>query len=719
MISHRKKILLISFSKKGPVRTEEFQFSQVPFQMIEHQIGYDFPTAQKLIEEYDGQVAGIALGLQKAASAGRTRIIQPEYLQLLRRATRTPVYDSEEIRDFFAHWLLQRVLTEQPDFFRNKRTLFHCALVSPYLQKIIGAGAQFTSADLLLLTKIPKKIHSEKELERVLKTLSFARQFFQRIGNTSAQNTQDPKVLAILKRWISETDVFITFGNLLDRFTDYSVFEGKVVVADYIRDDIRNQLTRAGVRSLIETIPEAIRKQGPFRDCPLVVYGAILDQLRLMENSLLSTEEYLLSWVQRNRVEPNRIQVRESQTRRCAFVIHPLAQQDFWKVPGFRVMKDAPLFLRDAFEGALAHAPIQPYGQIHGVRSSATGVQTTIDLYALLATPRKLLSMNESFIYGRLVDAAKMAQKHGATLIGLGAYTKVVGDAGVTVEKASPIPVTTGNSFTVSTTLWAAKEMIEKMGLVSLVPDGKRYQAKAMIIGATGSIGRVSALLVALVCKEIVLVSRHSDKLLELRDEVLAVAPGTVVRVSTNSSHDLPSCDLVVTATSNIRGNTLDIDRVKPGAVICDCSRPFDVSPEQAQRRPDVLVVESGEVLLPGNPKIEKDIGLAGNSVYACLAETALLSIDRRDESYSLSKKLSMAKVKEIYKIALKHGATLACIRGPLGPITSEVIETTRALARTRLTTWGLIGDAKVTPLRAFGEESLESQQREDEPERV
>ena len=46
------------------------------------------------------------------------------------------------------------------------------------------------------------------------------------------------------------------------------------------------------------------------------------------------------------------------------------------------------------------------------------------------------------------------------------------------------------------------------------------------------------------------------------------------------------------------RQRIVDITKCKPGAVICDVARPPDISREEAALRPDVLVIESGEVLI-------------------------------------------------------------------------------------------------------------------------
>jgi len=310
-----------------------------------------------------------------------------------------------------------------------------------------------------------------------------------------------------------------------------------------------------------------------------------------------------------------------------------------------------------------------------------------------------MLRMDESYIYDQLVSAAQDAHQRGALMFGLGAYTKVIGDSGVTVARRSPIPVTTGNSYSAAATLWAARVIVEKMGFVTQKNSDGKLRMKVMIVGATGSIGRVSAQLLALVADQVVIVAPRADKLLELRDEISELSPRTEVLVRTDPNEELDDTDLIVTATSNQRGRILDIMRVKPGAVICDCSRPLDISSDEAKRRPDVLVIESGEIDLPGPVRMSVDIGLPKPSVYACLAETVLLTMEGRYESFSLSRQLQFERVKEIYQLGLKHGARLATIRTHEGNLTEEQVVRCRELARLCLLR---TGDSELKPKRKF-----------------
>ena len=282
-------------------------------------------------------------------------------------------------------------------------------------------------------------------------------------------------------------------------------------------------------------------------------------------------------------------------------------------------------------------------------------------------------------IYVKLAKVAGKAQDEVAKLIGLGAYTKIVGDAGISVSRMSPIPVTTGNALSSASTLWAASLAVDKMNFVS--KENGIYQGKAMVVGATGSIGQVTAKMLAKSWRELVIVAPKPYKLAEMIEEIKIIAPQCHVEVDTNPDQLSQSCDLIVTTTSAQGKKIIDIEKVKSGAVICDVSRPFDVTKEDALKRPDVLVIASGEVELPGDVKVGCDIGLPGNVVYACLAETALLALEGRFECFTLGRTIDLNKVIEIDHLSKKHGVKLAAIMGHDGEITDSVIEHCRQQA--------------------------------------
>jgi predicted amino acid dehydrogenase len=178
-----------------------------------------------------------------------------------------------------------------------------------------------------------------------------------------------------------------------------------------------------------------------------------------------------------------------------------------------------------------------------------------------------------------------------------------------------------------------------------------------------------------------VLVSIEPERLEALRQTILAETPGARVAVARRPGEWAAECDLIVTATSAFGQRVLDISRCKPGAVVCDVALPPDISEEEAATRPDVLVVEAGEVLIPGPVDFGYDIGLPPGSAYACLAEAALLAMEGRFESFTLGRSIEVERVKEIYRLFKKHAFCIAGLRSFGRVLTREELAEKRETA--------------------------------------
>jgi predicted amino acid dehydrogenase len=339
----------------------------------------------------------------------------------------------------------------------------------------------------------------------------------------------------------------------------------------------------------------------------------------------------------------------------------------------------SPPLLMDSLEKVMAFAPPFVYSKVEGIRSP-TGVEAEGWLIAVGGTPKEIMSHSPEFTYRRLLAAADMARKLGAQIMGLGAFTKVVGDAGVTVARQAPLPITTGNSYSASGALWAAHDALLRMQLLP-TPRGKgRVKFKAMVVGATGAIGAACARLLVRAAEEVYLVSPETAKLLALKAAIEQESPGARVVLAATADRDLPQMDMVVTATSGAGKKVLDIMKVKPGCVITDVARPLDLPPSEVAKRPDVLVIESGEIRLPGEVHM-KNIGLPRGVAYACLAETIVLALEGRFENFTVGRQIEWPKVREIYQLGLKHGMRLAAISGVHGEFSDEDIARVRRLA--------------------------------------
>jgi len=62
-------------------------------------------------------------------------------------------------------------------------------------------------------------------------------------------------------------------------------------------------------------------------------------------------------------------------------------------------------------------------------------------------TSKQMITLDEDYVLKKIIKTGKLAEKLGAKILGLGAFTAVVGDAGITVARELNIPVTTGTAI--------------------------------------------------------------------------------------------------------------------------------------------------------------------------------------------------------------------------------------------------------------------------------
>jgi len=186
---------------------------------------------------------------------------------------------------------------------------------------------------------------------------------------------------------------------------------------------------------------------------------------------------------------------------------------------------------------------------------------------------------------------------------------------------------------------------------------------------------------------EVYIAGRNIKTLEKLKKSMLEDSPDAKITCTTDPDAHLGGMDVVVTSTSGAGKKILDITKVKPGCVITDVARPLDLPPEEVAKRPDVLVIESGEIEVPGKLDM-RSIQLPDNVVFACMAETIVLALEGRFEVFTIGRNTEWEKVKEIYKLGLKHGMKLAAISGVNGVYSDEDLERIRELALEARKTW-------------------------------
>ncbi|MDX1801231.1 MAG: dehydrogenase [Marinobacter sp.] len=687
-----KTVISVSLGDSDRDYDFETEFLGQSFRVIRRGANGDTGHALDLLRDAQRTADAIGLGhVQDHDRVGTYLIRRPETDCLLQAVTDVPITTGATLRWILQEWAIRHTQATLGHFFDNARVLCFSGQTHYRLAAVLSEYTEnLFFADPFLQFGVPRLLTSLGQLERYTKltapTLDVRAASPRSLTwltdqlYATAQNLLDGS----LHRAVSDAHVVIGSHDQLMHYTGHELVN-KTLVTSGVSDRQLSRLRDSGVAMVIDYNPRVLPRPVSINVLEAMITAALdrsADQL---------TQDDYLEIITSLALQP-RLLYPDGYRRvnRFAFVIHPLSQQYLTKKPPLDwIARLAPAPVMDLVEKAAAYTPPFVYSRVSGIRSP-TGAEVEGWLITVGGTPKQIMAHGPEFTYRQLLAAARLARRLGAQIMGLGAFTKVVGDAGVTVAKRAPLPITTGNSYSASGALWAAHDASRRLGLVAIGPSGK-MQGKAMVVGATGAIGSVCSRLLAKAVDTLYLVSPEPAKLLALKESILSETPDATLYLAASTERDLADMDMVVTATSGAGKRVLDIMKVKPGCVITDVARPLDIPAADVAKRPDVLVIESGEIQLPGNV-VMKDIGLPPGIAYACLAETIVLALEGRFENYTLGRSIEWEKVRDIYRMGLKHGMQLAAISGVNGVFTDADLAQVRELA--------LAGRAKAESVR-------------------
>ncbi len=642
----------------------------------------DFEQAKDLMLQWNKKADAIGLGSIKFPdSVGRKAKMDPETEKLLKlgKTLETPVTIGKTLRMVGHEWSLRHTQFKfGNNYFNNARVLFFSGMMSHNIAQVMS---EYTDnmhfADPLIENGLPRLISSMDEFMLYAAKVRPAMKWIP--GN---RFLSDAKPIRSINDYLLRQEAQKAQILVVSHYNFYKHLEllgaddlsGKTVITSTAYDDRVEFLKERGVDVIIDTTPALIKE---------VVGVCVLEAMLIAALNLPKDQrgrDDLLEIISEMNMEPRIIYPagRPRRVNRFAYLVHPLNQDFLKKLKPIEVLADITPGVMGVVEKAMAYSPPFVYSKVTGIKSE-TGVEAEGWLIALGETPEQMQAHPPEFTKKRILQAARIAKSLGAQIMGISILPRSMKDSSLDVAKHAVLPITTGNSYVASAALWAAAEAVRRMGFAKL-KRGKILSAKTMVIGATGPVGVICSRLLARAFEEVYLVGRNIAKLLALQESILKEAPKVKLHVSTRADTFLADMDVIVAASSGA-DRVLDIMQVKPGCVITDITRPMMFSREEAERRPDVLIIRSGEILLPGEHVEMKDIGLPESVAYAGLAETIVLALEGRFETYTVGSSPQWDKVREIYRLGLKHGMKLAAISSVDGVISDEDIEKVKELA--------------------------------------
>ncbi|MBV9946299.1 MAG: aminotransferase class III-fold pyridoxal phosphate-dependent enzyme [Myxococcales bacterium] len=345
---------------------------------------------------------------------------------------------------------------------------------------------------------------------------------------------------------------------------------------------------------------------------------------------------------------------------------------------------------------------------------SITGQTATGDFIVIPKTAEQLLRLSHEEAFDEVAAAVQLGKERGALIVGLGGYTSVVAQNLRALLRLG-VSLTTGNSYTVVSAVDAAMA-------AARITERRLEQTRAAIVGGGGSIGSALAGLLAERVASLALVAREGDAASVRSREAVVLArmmrhlarhqlaggylgPGTLgaemarlevaqelgrsderfglnerterkileavrglpIRWTTDLEATVCESDQIFLVTSSPK-ELVHSRMVRSGSVVCDLSRPPNVSPDLANRD-DVIVIDGGIVEVPGQPDLGFHFGLSRGHAFACMAETMMLALEHRYEHTSLGRDLREDTLALLRGLATKHGFRLAELRSRGRPL--------------------------------------------------
>jgi predicted amino acid dehydrogenase len=272
----------------------------------------------------------------------------------------------------------------------------------------------------------------------------------------------------------------------------------------------------------------------------------------------------------------------------------------------------------------------------------------------------RLMLKNRAVARRRVFQTVRLAEKLGARIVGLGAFTSIVTDDGNYFRGKVKAGITTGNAY-------SAAVAIENLERLLFLTGRDIAKSNVAVVGGAGSVGSACSRILVKKTKELIIVDKNKKALDRLAD---FISVNGRVKARTDIA-SIKEADGVI-AVTNAPGAIVRASHLKRGAVVVDAAQPKNVSRHIPRQRDDVIVVESAIVKTKGI-NFNFDFGLNDEEALGCLAEVLLLTWIEHDGDFSLGK-VDPLQVSEISKIAKEADFRLADFRNSNGYINGDLI---------------------------------------------
>jgi len=280
---------------------------------------------------------------------------------------------------------------------------------------------------------------------------------------------------------------------------------------------------------------------------------------------------------------------------------------------------------------------------IEGIKSQHNGKEVKGELIMCPLLTEQMVSLNPRKIFFKVKRAAKFAESRGINLLGLVAYTALIGERGSRLKEYLSVPITTGHHLTIATLPEAVLRALREA----------HYDLEEMVFLIFG-LNPLSFFLISKLgnsAKKIYIYSRNKEKLEEMKGLLPLRVKKKVESIGSRFKYILKWVNFIAITTNRIPSG-FNLEYLRKGTIILDASYPRRI----VSLRKDVLVIDGVAMRPPGKPRFNFNFGLPEGLCFPCMAEPLTLFLEDRFENYSLGKDFSLEKAEEIFRLSLRHG---------------------------------------------------------------
>ena len=409
-----KKVVTVTLGSSD--QDFEFKATFLGQEFSVRRLGADMDTgkAWELMRREQGKADAMALGeISDHYNVGTRTITHGETLRLTQVVTRVPVTTGGTLRRLLQVRAVRHVHKELGNYFNNNLVLFISGIRNYDMAEAMSYYTRNLSfADSVYQTGAPVLLSSLQELELFAKGTDLV------LGGWRA-DLLESALIGLKNRRVAmaaaKAHVIVGTFAEIKAVADGKNLAGKTLVTSAVGDERLKFFREQKVNLVVDVSPKLFEQVVGISTIEAMILAAVGKPANELSDDDFEEIIHELD-IQPRLLHPTG---KFRNIRRFAFVIHPLSQEFIRK--GLPIPAATPKFLMDGIESLAAHLPPMVYCKLENIVSPA-GAEAEGWLISVGGTPKEMLSHSPEFTYRRLLDAAEMAEKMGAQIMGLGAF---------------------------------------------------------------------------------------------------------------------------------------------------------------------------------------------------------------------------------------------------------------------------------------------------------